>query len=209
MDKDEKFWDKQAVSYAGGQEGQQIESNKDYRTLLKYCLADHIVLDYGCAAGVVSNIFAGNVKEMHGVDISSEMTGLAAAKAAELGLDNTYYSPGTVFTMEYPDESFDVIYSFRVLHVLGDLPGVMTLINKLLKPGGVFISVTTCMGGPLNVLFKPVYAIAKRVLPLPQHLQFVRLKQLQEIIAGGGFEILEHEKMDDGVPTYCVVARKL
>jgi hypothetical protein len=44
---------------------------------------------------------------------------------------------------------------------------------------------------------------------VPQHINLFKLPELQGIITGGGFQIVEYEKMNDKVPHYCIVARKL
>ena len=82
----------------------------------------------------------------------------------------------------------------------------MRRINDIMKPGGVFISVTSCMGkcSPLGLLIRSISKLG--ILP---HINYFKLKDLQKVISDGGFEVLEYEKMDDRVATYCVVARKL
>ena len=92
--------------------------------------------------------------------------------------------------------------------MLEDIQGVMRRINELLKPGGIFISVSTCMGDKKTLLGILVF-LASKMRILPQHINLFKLPELQGIITGGGFQILEYEKMDDKVPNYCIVARKL
>ena len=42
--------------------------------------------------------------------------------------------------------TFDGILAFYILHLLEDSQMVIQRINELLKPGGLIISVTPCMG---------------------------------------------------------------
>ncbi len=208
MKRSQKFWDRQAESYARPQQSIDLTENKDYRTILKYLDINDTVLDYGCAGGIVSNAIADKVKEVQGIDISARMIEIAETNASELDVKNVHYAQATIFDESYEEGQFDMILAFRVLHMLEDLPAVIRRINDLLKPGGVFISVTTCMGSLWALLRLPLFLLRKtRILPL--HVSFLSLSELQGMMTGEGFEIVEHERMGDGVPTHCIVARKL
>ena len=136
------------------------------------------------------------------------MIEIARSKAGKLGIDNVHYAQALIFDDRYKKETFDVILAFRILHILEDIEAVIRRINRLLKPGGVFISVTTCMGWYKVVLGIPAFLLRKlRILPF--HINFFALSDIQKVLSAGGFEIVEYEKMDDKVPTYCIVARKI
>ena len=206
--KSEKFWDKQAKDFTDQEQHTNLSENKDFITTLKYLNIDDTVLDYGCATGIISNAIADKVREIHAIDISSKMIEIAKRKASERSIENIHYAQTTIFDERYQNESFNVILAFRILHMLEDIQGVMRRINELLKPGGIFISVSTCMGDKKTLLGILVFLVSKMRI-LPQHINMFKLPELQGIITGGGFQILEYEKMDDKVPNYCIVARKL
>ena len=206
--KSEKFWDKQAKDFADQEQHTQLSENKDFITTLKYLNIDDTVLDYGCATGIISNAIADKVKEIHAIDISSKMIEIAKIKARERNIENIHYTQGTIFDERYQKESFNVILAFRILHMLEDIQAVMRRINELLKPGGTFISVSACMGDKKALLSILVF-LASKMRIVPQHINMFKLPELQGIITGGGFQIVEYERMDDNVPHYCIVARKL
>ena len=208
MDRLERFWDKQAGGYAKKENDIQITKNKDFITTLKYINTDDIVLDYGCGGGIVSISISDKVKEIHAIDVSVKMIETAKANAAELNISNINYAQGTIFDKRFQAQSFDVILAFRVLHVLEDVQVVVRRINELLKPGGVFISVTTCMGSQ-KAIFGPLVFLARKLNILPIKISMLKLSKLQEILTNENFEIIEYEKMDDKISTYCVVARKI
>ncbi|UCB42418.1 MAG: class I SAM-dependent methyltransferase [Dehalococcoidales bacterium] len=208
MDKSEQFWDKQAKNFADQEQHTQLSENKDFITTLKYLDIDDTVLDYGCATGIVSNAIADKVKEIHAIDISSKMIELAKSKASERHIDNIHYAHATIFDKRYQKESFDVILAFRILHMLEDIQAVMRRINELLKSGGIFISVSACMGDKKTLLGILVF-LASKMRIVPQHINLFKLPELQGIITGGGFQIVEYERMDDRVPHFCIVARKI
>ena len=206
--KSEKFWDKQAKDFADQEHHTQLSENKDFITTLKYLNISDTVLDYGCATGIISNAIADKVKEIHAIDISSKMIEIAKIKASERNIENIHYTHATIYDERYKKETFDVILAFRILHMLEDIQAVMRRINELLKPGGTFISVSPCMGDKKALLSILVFLASKMRL-VPQHINLLKLPELQGIITGGGFQIVEYERMDDKVPHYCIVARKL
>ena len=64
------------------------------------------------------------------------------------------------------------------------------------------------MGDKKDLLSILVFLASKmRIVPL--HINLFKLPELQGIITGGGFQIVEYERMDDRIPHYCIVARKL
>jgi 2-polyprenyl-3-methyl-5-hydroxy-6-metoxy-1,4-benzoquinol methylase len=208
MDKSEKFWDKQAKDFASQEQHTQLNENKDFITTLKYLDINDTVLDYGCATGIISNAISDKVKEIHAIDISSKMIEIAKSKASERYIDNIHYAHATIFDERYQKESFNVILAFRILHMLENPQAIMHRINELMKPGGVFISVTACMGDKRSLLSMLVFLVSKMGI-LPQHINMFKLMELQGIITGEGFQIVEYERMDDKVSHYCIVARKL
>jgi len=209
MDKSEKFWDKQAENYAKDQRDIQLTDNVDFINTLKYLNSNDIVLDYGCGAGIVSNAIADKVKEIQAIDISSKMIEVARRKAGELNIENVNYARATIFDERYQRESFNVILAFRILHMLEDIQLVIQRINGLLKPGGWFISVTTCMGEKQKALLSILVFLASKLRILPQHINTFKLSDLEGLLAGENFQIVECESMKDSVPTYYIVARKV
>jgi 2-polyprenyl-3-methyl-5-hydroxy-6-metoxy-1,4-benzoquinol methylase len=208
MGKSEKFWDRQAKDFADHEQHAKLSENKDFITTLKYLNIDNTVLDYGCATGIISNAIAEKVKEIHAIDISPKMIEMAKAKAAERHINNVHYAQATIFDERYQKESFDVILAFRILHMLEDIQGVTSRINELLKPGGIFISVSACMGDK-KALLSILVSLASKMRIIPVHINLFKLPELQGIITDGGFKIIEYEKMNDKEPHYCIVAEKL
>ena len=206
--KDEKFWDRQAKNFTDHEQHIHLSENKDFITTLKYLDIGDTVMDYGCATGIISNAIADKVKEIHAIDISSKMIEIAKRKASEHNIENINYAQATIYDERYQKGSFNVILAFRILHMLKNPQVVMRRINELLKPGGIFISVSTCMGDK-KTLLGILVLLASKMRIVPVRINMFKLSQLQEIITGGGFQIVEYERMDDKIPNYCIVARKI
>jgi len=208
MDKTEKFWDKQAKGFTDQEQHTRLEENKDYITTLKYLNINDTVLDYGCATGIISNAIADKVKEIHAIDISPKMIEMAKTIASERNIENIHYAPGTIFQESLKKEQFNVILAFRILHMLEDIRTVIRRINELLKPGGIFISVFACLGEKKGLMGMLVL-LASKLKIVPVKVNLFKLPELQELMTSEGFEIVEYEKMDDRLPHYCIVARKV
>lgn len=208
MNRLEKFWDKQAKNYTEHEKKTKLDENKDFITTLKYLDKSDIVLDYGCATGIISNAIADKVEKVYAIDISPKMIEMAKAKAFEQNIHNVNYEAATIFDERYRKESFNVVLAFRILHVLKDVKGAVSRINELLKPGGIFISVSACVGDEKNIL-SVLASLASKVGIVPVNISLFKLTELQEIITNAGFQVLEYEKMDDKEPHYCIVAKKV
>lgn len=96
------------------------------------------VLDYGCGAGENACLLAACGAEVTGFDLSPISIEKAKRRAELMGLsEKTHFHVFPAGQTTYPDNSFDIVIGFAVLHhlhmILGD---VYREINRVLKPGG-------------------------------------------------------------------------
>lgn len=97
------------------------------------------VLDLGCGNGVGSYALARAGYTVTGIDSSlGELAGLRAAQKLQ-GLDGAAFalSHATGERLEFPDQSFQVIWMREVLHHIHDLPSFLNEAYRVLKPGGI------------------------------------------------------------------------
>jgi 2-polyprenyl-3-methyl-5-hydroxy-6-metoxy-1,4-benzoquinol methylase len=198
-----KNWDTPGVSL-GENDLQIIERAK------KYLNASSVVLDYGCATGSIALEIAGMAKEVRGIDISSNMIEIAKRKADERGIKNIAFTKAAIFDESLGKELFDVILSLSILHLVEDSAQVMDRINQLLKPGGIFISATPCLGEKafVSVLMNiPIFVLSK--MGLIPSITFFSASSLTAVIASAGFQIIEQEDLLVRPLRECfIVARK-
>ncbi|MCK4890945.1 MAG: class I SAM-dependent methyltransferase [Candidatus Aminicenantes bacterium] len=202
----EKFWDRTAKNY-------DKEEKKDEQTYLniiektrKYLKVSDIVLDYGCGTGLVSNEIAGNVKMVHAIDISSKMIEIAKNKAMGRKIQNIDYAYSTIFDDRYKKGSFNVILAFYVLHLLYDPQKVIQRMNELLKPGGLIISVTPCMGE--KPILNSIFSIVSKIGIIPKIRAF-KLPELEHLLIKENLEIVETKCLHKRSKQYFFVAKKL
>ena len=207
MNKTEKFWDKLANQFDRRTKHFEQAYIKTVENTKKHLHAGDIVLDYGCATGEVAIEIAGNVKEVHGIDISSKMIAAAKSKAAEHKIEKIDFTHATLFAEGFKQGSFDVILALNILHLVEDTQKVMQRINDLLKPGGLVISATTCMGEKKSFINILLFLLTKmRIVP---NMRFFKVSELAESITNGNFQIVETNSLDHSQASYFIAAKKL
>ena len=90
---------------------------------------DKDVLELGCGTGLILKEIAPHARSAKGIDISPGMLEQASGR----GLD---VQVGSVTDLPYEDESFDAIYSFKVLAHVEDIEKAMSEVARVLRPGG-------------------------------------------------------------------------
>jgi 2-polyprenyl-3-methyl-5-hydroxy-6-metoxy-1,4-benzoquinol methylase len=212
MIKAEKIFDMSAKTYDKTEEKRFEPIHiKTLKNTKKYLNVSDIVLDYGCATGTKALEIAGHVKKIQGLDISSKMIEAAKRKAIERKIENVDFVQATIFDERYTRASFDVILAFNILHLLDDNEHIMQRMHELLKPGGLCISVTTCLGEKksllINFQFFPFRLLIKTGL-FPNVKRF-KFSELEDVIANGNLQIVETEKLFHEMSFYFIVAKKI
>ena len=212
MNKSEKFWDKLSNKFDKRARHFEQTTIKTVENTNKYLNVSDIVLDYGCATGIITYEIAGNVKEVHGIDISSKMIEAAKRKAGERKIENINFAQATIFDERYKRESFDVILAFNIIHfLLEDTQKVMQRINELLKPGGLIISSTACLGEKKTflsfLLFFLSFILTK--IGIVPNMRFFKISELEDLITNGNFQIVKTESLNHSPEEYFIVAKKV
>ena len=171
-----------------------------------YLSDDQKVLDYGCATGAIAIGISPRVKEVVGIDISSQMIQLAKSNADYGKVKNVAFVKTAINEAQLKRNSFDLILAFNVLHLLNDVRQDLQRINELLKPGGKFISISACMGekkSPMTLLFS---LLSK--LHIAPKINFFTGGQLEDHIKSEDFEIEETQDEFEGKYSYLIIAKK-
>ena len=96
------------------------------------------VLEYGCADGALSLAelkVPARALRFEGIDISDVAVAKASSKAKLLGFGNAYFQAMNAERMEYPDNTFDVVFGRGIVHHL-DLRACFSEVKRVLKPNG-------------------------------------------------------------------------
>lgn len=95
------------------------------------------VLEIGTGLGTDLKQFAREGAECHGVDITDRHLSLTRKNFDSEELCLTLHKCDAN-NLPYPDNYFDCVYSFGVIHHIPDVDNVLDEIYRVLKPGGVF-----------------------------------------------------------------------
>lgn len=116
------------------------------------------VLDLGCFTGNrLSFWIAERAKEYVGVDLSEQAVEKLNRSLEERRLPNATAVAMDFLANDWPDGRFDVVYAYSVLHHFSPLEVVLKEIRRLLKPGGIVITLDPLTTDPLNRLARVIY----------------------------------------------------
>ncbi len=207
-----EFWDKASKNYDKTEERFEYIHSKSRENTKKYLKGNNIVLDYGCGTGTTSCEFANQVKEIQAIDISPKMIEIAKKKAIVSKVENVNFLQTDIFDKRYKKESFDTVLAFNMLHTVPNPQNVIQRIYELLKPDGLFITVTPCLRDKMsflvNVQIQLVRILCKiGIIPIP--IRRLRSSELDELLANGNFQAIETEEIYKGASSYFVVAKKI
>ncbi len=211
MNKSKRFWDSASKNYDKTEERFEYIHNRSRINTKKYLENSNVVLDYGCGTGTVSCEIADHVKEIHAIDISSKMIEIAKKKAIAQKLENITFSQTDIFDEIHKKESYDRILAFNILHTIPNPKHVVQRIDELLKPDGLFISVTPCLRDKLSFLVGlqiRLVQIMCKIGIIPIAIRRLKSSDLDLLITSGNFQTVDFEKIYKGASSYFIVVKK-
>ena len=184
MANDHKFWDRMAKRYAKSPVSNEAVYQEKLRKTRAVLTPESRVLEFGCGTGSTAISLAPNVQDYLATDISGGMLAIARGKAE--GLKNLRFAQKCLEEITPPEGGFDAVLGHSILHLLPDREAAISQVFALLKPGGVFISSTTCMakGGFL----KPLLWAGNKIGLLPM-VRFFSPDALAGAVSAAGFSI--------------------
>ena len=203
----EKFWNLIASKYAASPITDIEAYEKKMEKLKSYLSAENHVLDIGCGTGTQCGDLSNNVKQVTGIDISSKLLVIAEQRKAERKIENVEFIQTTVFDERFMPGSFDVVMAFYVLHFFEDIDEVIRRIYSLLKPDGLFILETACMGEKGRIIGELVRLAGKLgFLPL---INLLTTRQIEQTLEQAGFSIVDKTRFSQSNDEYTLIAKKL
>ena len=187
MDKSEKFWDKIAGRYSKQPVADEAAYLKKLKVTREYFRPDMEVLEFGCGTGSTAICHAPYVKHIQAIDISSKMIEIARGKADAKNIDNVAFKRSSIDEFIVPNQTIDVVLGLSILHLLENKDEVIARVYKMLKPGGIFVTSTACIGDSMK-FFKIVAPIGK-FLGLMPLVKVFTTTALEDSLTDAGFEI--------------------
>lgn len=139
---------------ATGVEDELYELHQEWMSDIK----DATVLDLGCFAGNHLSLWiAQHCADYTGIDLSEQATAILDAELKERGLTHARAYAQDFLDNPYPDNHFDLIYAYSVLHHFKNMTVFLEEMHRVLKPGGQIISFDPMMTEPANRLARRFY----------------------------------------------------
>ena len=182
-----KFWDRIADRYARKPVGDEKAYQKKLRVTQEYFWPGMEVLEFGCGTGSTALIHAPFVKQILAIDISQRMIEIARGKVEAGGIENVTFEQAAIDDFDAPEGSFDAVLGLSILHLLEDKEAVLAKVHRLLRPGGLFVASTACLGDAMN-WFKLVGPIGHFLGWIPLVRVFTTA-ELRSSLTDAGFEI--------------------
>ena len=160
MDRSTRFWDRIAKRYSRQPIGDEAAYQNKLKVTREYFEPHMEALELGCGTGSTAIAHAPYVKHIQAIDISSKMIAIAKGKADAANVNNVSFEQSTIDELSVSDRTLDVVLGLSILHLLENKEAVIAKVHQMLKPGGVFVSSTACIGDTMK-FFKFILPIGK------------------------------------------------
>lgn len=206
--KSSRFWDKRSEVY--DQQVLKVYENAYKKTIkrsIPFLHPEDSMLEIGCGTGNATIPLSDYVKKITAIDISEAMMSQAAEKAKKKGKDNITFRQKDLLELSIEPESYDVVTAYNVLLYMKDQEKVLEKIYEILKPGGIFLSATDCLGR--NLSRDAIEKFWKSKLHLRPYVAFDTPVSLMRKIQKKGFLVLELVNLHRNPPNIFIVAQKI
>ena len=128
-------------------------------------LAGRDVLDAGCGSGIATQLFAEAGANVTAIDLTEWAVETTRRRLTAFGLDGAVLQADAE-QLPFPDRSFDLVFSWGVIHHSSDMDRALRELVRVCRPGGELV----LMVYHRRSLFFLVYRAFQRFLPLARRL---------------------------------------
>jgi ubiquinone/menaquinone biosynthesis C-methylase UbiE len=200
-----RFWDKRAEKYAQRPVADQETYEKKLEITRTWFRPDSSVLEMGCGTGSTALAHAPHVGHILATDSSPAMIDIARRKAEAAAIGNVTFETRAVSDHVLQESCYDVIMAHNLLHLLEDPAAAIAAAYQGLKPGGVFVTSTACIGD-MSWYFRLIPPVGRLLRLFPLIRVFTRA-ELRRSHIETGFEI-DREWLPKKNAAVFIVARK-
>lgn len=203
MDMTAKFWNLMAKHYSKQPIADEAAYQKKLRVTREYFRQDMEVLEFGCGTGSTAIAHAPYVKNILAIDVSSKMLEIAQEKAEAKNIENITFKHSAIDTFSVSNKTFDAVLGLSILHLLDNKEEAISKVHKMLKPGGIFITSTPCLGNFMKILefFLPI----GRIFGL--RLNAFTTKELEDSLKEAGFKIDYQMQSNEGKVEFIIATK--
>ena len=187
------FWDKIATKYAKSKIGDMDGYNRTIERTLALLNSDDNVVELGCGTGTTALKLAPHVAQYTGTDISGGMIEIARNKNRTPEIPGLQFDVATSDSVTPPVGGFDAVLGFNYLHLVPDVDAALADIAAMVKPGGLFVSKTPCLG-EMNLFIRLAIPVMRLFGKAPEDVAVFDTGKLKAALQHAGFEIVALEK---------------
>lgn len=199
------FWNRIARKYAKNRISNMPAYEQTLDHVRRHLRGEDEVLEVGGGTGSTAILLAASVKRYTGTDFSAEMIAIAQEKLAADPISGLEFMIAKADLDTIAAESKNVVLAFNLYHLVPDLDAAISAAHRVLKPGGLFITKTPCLGKMWYL--RPLIKIMQLVGKAPP-VTFFSSTTLENAITGAGFDILETACYAANTNNRFIVARK-
>jgi len=203
-DKDEVYWDKNAILYDNFIEREHGELYKKVRKVFgTYVKRKQKVLDVATGTGDIALTLAKRSKDVTGIDISTKMINVADSRTSK----NPKFLIGDVHELEFERGEFDLVTCCNGLYVFSDPEQALCEMRRVLSSGGKLVSVTFAYGDWEFSQKMQMWSVFLR-MGMPPNFHSFTGPELRSLHFKAGLKILKAVYCWQDPPTVLIVARK-
>ena len=199
------FWNRIARKYAKHRISNMPAYEQTLEHVRRHLRPQDQVLEVGGGTGSTAILLAPSVSHYTGTDFAEEMIAIAQEKLTADPIAGLEFMVAKADLESVAAESKDVVLGFNLYHLVPDLDAAISAAHRVLKPGGLFITKTPCLGKMwyLRPVIKGMQLIGKA-----PPVTFFTSTTLEKAITSAGFDILETENYAANSSNRFIVARK-
>jgi phosphatidylethanolamine/phosphatidyl-N-methylethanolamine N-methyltransferase len=146
------------------------------------------VLEVGVGTGISLGAYPPYVKVV-AVDSSAEMLEQAQGKIKENDWRHIELAQGNALSLDFPDDSFDVVCAFHVISVVPDSRRAMAEMRRVCKVGGRIVIINHFRNE--NPILGTLTAV---INPVTKHLGWTTLLRLRDVLQDNSVRVERRER---------------
>ncbi len=126
-----------------------------------------IALEIGCGLGRGAKLISESMgfQDVIAFDIETKLVRWSLSRSRKTSCKNLYFLTADAQSLPFPDQSFDAVFNFGIIHHVLDWRQCLTEIQRVMKPHAIFY---------FEEIYPPLYAnwLLKKMLRHPIHDRF-------------------------------------
>ncbi|MBX3610504.1 MAG: class I SAM-dependent methyltransferase [Hydrogenophaga sp.] len=188
-----RFWDRIATKYAADPIADPAGYEATLRRVQGFLKISDEVLEIGCGTGTTALHLAPFTHRLRATDVSAEMIDIARDKLVVDPLPQLSFEVADADTAVAAPGSQDVVMAFNLLHLVDDLDQALAMAVQTLRPGGLLLAKTPCVGEMNPLITRLALPLMRAVGKAPPVLCF-KAPALLAAMQRLGLEVLAVER---------------